>query len=114
MPLTTEGQNQAISAIAPDQMSLHTGDPSDNGSANEANGGGYSRQACSFGAASGGSKSLSATVTFSVAGNATPIDYTHYALWEGATCVDKGTLASTKSMTENGNIDVTTGSISIT
>lgn len=110
MSLTTAGKNEALDAVTMTTMSLHTADPTDNGSVGEASGGSYARQACAFGAAAAGARALSATVTFDLLAAA----YTHYALWEGATCKDTGALSSTKTLTEAGQVDITAGSVSLT
>ena len=49
-------------------IALHTGDPTDAGSANELSGNGYARQSASFGAASSGSASNTGAVTFTASG----------------------------------------------
>ena len=65
MSLTTAGRNEALNAVAIDTLSLHSGFPGSIGT-NELTGGGYVRVAGSFGAASGGVRSLSAIATFTV------------------------------------------------
>lgn len=49
-------------------VALHTGDPSTTG-ANEATGGGYARQSCSWNAASGGNKTNSSSLSFTTSGS---------------------------------------------
>ena len=56
-------------------MSLHTASPGTNGANENAATGGYTRQACSWNAASGGSKTNSSSLTFSTAGT-TAVTYT--------------------------------------
>ena len=112
MGLTTAGKNNALDGVSLLQMGLHTADPTDNGSVGEASGGSpaYSRQSCTFAAAAAGARALSATVTFDVPAGI----YTHYSIWNGATCVDKGLLSSSKNLSEQGQIDITTGTVSLT
>lgn len=65
MSLTTAARNAALNAVAIDNLSLHNAFPGSTGT-NELSGGGYARQAATFGAASGGVRSLSAIATFTV------------------------------------------------
>jgi len=65
MSLTTTARNQALDAIGIDTMSLHSGFPGATG-ANELAGSGYARVACTFNAASGGVRTLTAVVNFTV------------------------------------------------
>lgn len=66
-----------------DEYSLHTGNPGSSGTANEATGGGYSRQTTTWGSASGG-KVTGSQMTFPVAAG----DYTHMCRWDGSTLRD--------------------------
>ncbi|MFC6441039.1 hypothetical protein [Bowmanella sp. JS7-9] len=112
MPLTTAGKNTALDALTITHMSLHTGDPSDTGAANEATGGSpaYARQVPTFGAASAGTRTLSASVTFDVPAGT----FGWYALWNNTTCLDKGQLNSDKVLGEQGQIEITSGTVSLT
>lgn len=65
MSLTTTSRNQALDAISIDTMSLHSGFPGATG-ANELTGSGYVRVACTFNAASGGVRTVSAATNFTV------------------------------------------------
>lgn len=60
--------------------SLHTGDPGVDGTANEATGGGYTRQTTTWGAAVGGVVTGSQMVFTVNAGS-----YTHMCRWSGTT-----------------------------
>ncbi len=62
--LANLAKEEALNAIQADKLSLHNGDPGIDGSANEISGGGYARQAATFGSASGNSRALSAAVDF--------------------------------------------------
>lgn len=55
-----------LDALTVDRLSLHTGDPGANGTANEVDGGSYARQECVYSAASNGERLLNADVTFDV------------------------------------------------
>lgn len=66
-----------------DTYSLHTGDPGASGTANEASGGGYSRQTTTWSAATGG-VATGSQMTFNVLAG----DYTHMCRWSGSTLRD--------------------------
>lgn len=63
--------------------SLHTADPGVDGTANEATGGGYSRQNTTFGAAVNGTVTGS-QIVFSVVAD----EYTHMCRWNGSTLLN--------------------------
>lgn len=65
MSLTTNAKNTMLAALTPDAVSLHSGFPGLTG-ANEITGGGYARQAPTWAAPSGGIRSTSAAMNFSV------------------------------------------------
>lgn len=67
MSLTIAAKNTMLNALTVDTASLHTAFPGLTG-ANEVSGGApaYARQAVTFGAAAGGSRALTAAVTFNV------------------------------------------------
>ena len=69
------------SNVIPD-VALHVGDPGTTGASENANAGSYARQACSWNAASGGSKTNSTSLTFSTAGS---VQVTHFGTWSSAT-----------------------------
>jgi hypothetical protein len=85
MPLSDNGRNSAANGLATNSgfVSLHTGDPGTTG-ANEVTGGtpAYARKAATWGAAAGGSRALSASVTFDVPSGVT---ITHFGAWSAAT-----------------------------
>ena len=67
MPYSTDGKNLMLDALAPEYVSLHNGDPGDNG-ANEISGGSpaYARKSITWSAASGGAKDSSNQPVFDV------------------------------------------------
>lgn len=67
--------------VMPD-VSLHTGDPGTTGASENANSGSYARQACSWNAASAGSKTNSTVLTFSTGGS---VAVTYFGTWSSAT-----------------------------
>jgi hypothetical protein len=93
MSLTTNAKNTMLDALTPDTMSLHSGFPGLTG-ANELTGGSpaYARKACTFGAATGGVRSTTATVTFDVGAGST---VRWVGLWVGSTYVGWGANGGT-------------------
>ena len=67
--------------VIPD-VSLHTASPSTTGANENANTGSYARQACTWNAASSGSKTNSTALTFATAGS---VAVTHFGTWSSAT-----------------------------
>lgn len=88
--LSTTGANQALNGLdasgTPTNLlaavALHVGDPSTTGANENANTGSYARQACSWNAASGGSKTNSSSLTYSTAGS---VAVTHFGGWSSTT-----------------------------
>lgn len=98
-------------------VGLHTGSPGDDDSgANEITGNGYSRQAIAVGAASGGTTSNDANITFTASGgdwgtishiSVYDADTNGNLLWHGAMSASK-TIADGDTLQFNtGNIDLT-------
>ena len=74
-------------------LKLHTGDPGDDGTSNAATE--TTRKAVSFGSASGGSMSSSATVEWTSV--STSETYSHWSMWDASTagnCLWTGALSS--------------------
>lgn len=105
----------ALNKLTPTQMSLHTADPTDDGSVGEASGGAYARQNVTFSAASAGSLQLTLTNTPEFEPPAAT--YTHYAIWDNQgtpVCIDSGALSPSKTVEASGDkIQITSGSIAI-
>jgi hypothetical protein len=82
MGFTTAAKNAALDGMTLNTLSLHTGYPGTTG-ANEVSGGtpAYARQSATFGAASGGQRTLSSSVTFDVP--ATTVRW--IGVWNGST-----------------------------
>lgn len=82
--------NQALNALdasgtptnLASHVALHTASPSTTGANENANSGSYARQACSWNAASSGSKTNSSSLTFSTGGT---VAVTHFGTWSSAT-----------------------------
>ena len=110
--LTTFGKNKQANSINYDAASIHTGNPTDDGSELEVSGGSpvYSRQSLTMGAAVNGARDSTNQPLFNVPAGVT---VSHYALWEAGVCVDTGTLSASESFTGQGtyrldDIDTTT------
>lgn len=101
MSLTTAAKNTMLNALTIDTASLHTAFPGLTG-ANEVSGGSpaYARKAVSFAAAAGGSRALSAAVTFDVP--ATTVRW--FGFWSSGTYVGYAANGGTQLLFQ---IDVT-------
>ena len=64
MYYTTLAKNTMLNALTINRMSLHTGNPGTDGTANVYSGGGYTYQAATFATAFDGKRQLSAAVVF--------------------------------------------------
>lgn len=65
---STTAKNSMLDALTCTRLSLHSGDPGVDGTANELTGGtpAYARKACTYAAAASGERLLSSDVTFDV------------------------------------------------
>lgn len=93
------GVSQWSYSAAQRTIGLHTGDPGEDGSANEVTGGSYARQNVTFSAATGGLTSNTGTVTFSGMPACT---VTHVSVWDATTFLCGGALTSQKVL-ESGD-----------
>ena len=88
-------------------LQLHTGDAGEDGTANAA--GETTRQAVSFSAASGGSMSSSATVTWTNLSTAETL--THWSAWDASTsgnCLWTGALSGSATVAVGDTFQITT------
>jgi hypothetical protein len=111
--LTPAALNQAANAITVDTISLHSGAPGADGTANELPTAGaiYSRKAIAFGAAADGVRQQSADVLQDVpAGSAV----SHYVLWQGTTAKKIGAYPQTETYAAQGQHRTKAGTITIT
>lgn len=90
-------------------VSLHTGDPSTTG-ANEATGGGYARQSCSWNAASSRAKTNSSSLTFSTTGSTAN---THFGTSSASTAGTFGISGALSSSVTAVTITVAAAALSI-
>lgn len=88
---TTTAKNNALDGLTITQASLHDGFPGSTG-ANELTGGGYARLAATFSAASGGTRSLSSALNFTVPAGAT---VRWCGFWNGGTFLGYAVNAGT-------------------
>ena len=102
---TLDGSGSAYSASAT-YLKLHLGDPGENGTGSPA--AETTRKAVYFGAASGGSKTSTATVEWTLVA-ATEV-YTHWSLWDNSTagnCLWYGALSANASVTAGDTFEIT-------
>lgn len=108
-------ENQALDALSGGTtnviayVSLHTASPSTTG-ANENSGGGYARQACSWNAASGGTKTNSSSLTFTTAGSTA---ITYFGTWSASTAGTYGIGGALTSSVTAVTITVAPGALSL-
>lgn len=98
--------------VIPD-VSLHTATPGTTGASENANTGSYARQACTWNAASGGSKTNSTALSFSTANS---VAVTHFGTWSSAT-YGAGTYAiggALGSSVTAASITIASGGITLT
>ncbi len=116
MALSTSARNAAADAVAAISAyaSLHTADPGTTG-ASEVSGGSpaYARKGVSWNAASSGSATSVASVTFDIPTSTT---VAYYGLWSassGGTFRGGGALAASKTYTAQGTYQLTSVTIAI-
>jgi len=90
-------------------VSLHTATTSTTGAA-EATGGGYARQACSWNAASSGSKTNSSALTFTTSGGSA---HTHFGTWSASTSGTFGIGGALTSSVTAVTITVAAGALTL-
>jgi hypothetical protein len=102
---TLDGAGSAYSASAT-YLKLHIGDPGEAGTGNPATE--TTRKAVSFGAASGGSKTSTATVEWTLV--AATETYSHWSLWDNSTagnCLWYGALSANAAVTAGDTFEIT-------
>jgi hypothetical protein len=102
---TLDGSGSAYSASAT-YLKLHTGDPGENGTGNPATE--TTRKTVAFGAASGGSKTSTATVEWTLV--AATETYSHWSLWDNSTagnCLWYGALSANAAVTAGDTFEIT-------
>ena len=92
-------------------VGLFTSDPTDAGTGTEVSGGSYARKAATFAAASGGSASTNATITFDTA-TANWGTITHIGLWDASTggnLLFHGAVTTSKTIESGDTFQITSG-----
>lgn len=109
MSISNYGENallDVIGALATPYIKLHTGDPSETGTANAA--ANTTRQSITFAAASGGSMASTGTQTWTNVPNTET--YTHWSLWDNSTagnCWWSGAFTSSASVVAGDTFQIT-------
>lgn len=114
---STSFLNQALNALdatgTPTNLaafvSLHTATPSTTG-ASEATGGGYARQACTWNAASAGSKTNSSALTFTTSGSTAN---THFGTFSAVTAGTYGLGGALSANVTAVTITVAAGALTV-
>lgn len=105
----------AFTAPSAVYVALFTSDPTDAGTGTEVSGGGYVRQSASFAAASGGSASTSATVTFPTAtGNYGTV--THVGVFDAVSTGNllfHGAVTTSKTIETGDTFQISSGNLTI-
>ena len=110
--------NTAFTTVATPYISLHTADPTDDGSGTEVSGGSYARTAASFATASGtsGSVATDADVTFPTA-TAAWGTVTHIGIWNdpsSGNLLYHTALDSSKTIDSGDIFKITSGNLTVT
>lgn len=105
--LSADAINEMLDGLTVDTLSLHTGDPGSDGTANEVTGDGYERKAATFAAAAGGERVLSSSVQFAGPANE---DAAYLGLWESTAYKGKIQITSgDTTFNASGEFTATTG-----
>ena len=110
--------NTAFTTVATPYISLHTADPTDDGSGAEVSGGSYARASASFATASGTSGSIAtdADITFPTA-TAVWGTVTHIGIWDASTSGNLlyyTALDSSKTIDSGDIFKITSGNLTVT
>ena len=110
--------NTAFTTVATPYISLHTADPTDDGTGTEVSGGSYARTSASFATASGtsGSVATDADITFPTA-TASWGTVTHIGIWNASSSGDLlyHTALDTSKTIDSGDIfKITSGNLTVT
>ena len=110
--------NTAFTTVATPYISLHTADPTDDGSGAEVSGGSYARTSASFATASGtgGSVATDADVTFPTA-TASWGTVTHIGIWDASSSGNllyHTPLDASKTIDSGDIFKITSGNLTVT
>ena len=110
--------NTAYTSPTTVYVALHTADPTDAGTGAEVSTSGtaYARQSASFGAASSGSASTDATITFPTAtGNYGTV--THIGIWDASSAGNllfHGAVTTSKTIETGDQFQISSGNLTVT
>jgi hypothetical protein len=96
-------------------VGLFTSDPTDAGTGTEVSGGSYARQSATFGAASSGSASTSATITFPAA-TASWGTITHVGIYDASSSGNllfHGAVTTSKAIESGDTFQISSGNLTI-
>lgn len=115
MGASTTARNQALDGLATPTntlafVALHTADPGTTGTNENAATGGYARQACTWNAASSGSKTNSSSLTFSTAGS---VPVTHFGTFSAVSAGTFGMSGALSSSVTAASITVAAGALTL-
>jgi len=111
MTVTAATKTQMLAAFTADAISLHNGDPTAAGTANEISGGGYVRLPPVYAAVDADTIDITPLDFSASAGQAV----THYVVWDGATVKDVTAISSgDTSFNASGEFTLKSASISLT
>ena len=97
-------------------LALHTANPDEDGSGTEVSGNGYSRQAVTFAAASGGSSASNSVEEFTASGGSFGT-VTHFGIWDASSSGNLlyyGALTASKVIADGDTLRFASGAITIT
>ena len=97
-------------------LALHTADPGEAGTGTEVSGNGYSRQAVTFAASSGGSASSNSVEEFTASGGSFGT-VTHFGIWDASSSGNLlyyGALTASKVIADGDTLRFASGAITIT
>lgn len=95
-------------------VGLFSSDPGETGAGTEISGTGYARTGVTFGAASAGSATNSANVTFPTAGAGGWGSVTHAGVFDGTSMLFYGILTIAKVVSESDTFQINSGQLTIT
>lgn len=114
--LSTTAENQMLDSLSGGTtnviayVSLHSASPSTTGANENAATGSYARQACSWNAASSGSKTNSTALTFSTAGT---VAVTHFGTFSASTAGTFGAGGALASSVTAASITIAAGALTL-
>lgn len=95
-------------------VGLFSSNPGETGAGTEISGTSYARTGVTFGAASSGSATNSANVTFPTAGAGGWGSVTHAGVFDGSDMIFYGALTVSKTVTEGDTFQINSGQLTIT